>query len=134
MIEIDLVPGDGGIRLERRLAVFAGGIDGRVDIFELAGGGVVDDLRPSFVGFAEGDGVGVARTAIATESFVGQFGDVRAAHDDGNAGGADGVGDAIGLGDHAGHGADADESDVFVADILRDLRLRPWAGHCHRSG
>ena len=46
---------------------------------------------------------------------------MRPAHHDGNSGGANGVGHAIGLGDHASHGADADQPNVFVANILRDL-------------
>jgi len=122
-VEIDRLPGNLGVVFERRLAVFAGLIDRGVDIFELAEDGVVYDLRPGFIGFAEGDGVGVARAAVAAESFVSQFGDVGAAHDDGDSCGANRVGDAIGLGDHSGHGADADQSDVLIADVLRDLRL-----------
>ena len=102
---------------------FAGVVDGGINFFELAASGVVHDLGPGFVGFAEGDGVGVARAAIAAEGFVGEFRDVRSAHDDWHTGGADGVGDAIGLGDHAGHGADADQIDVLVAHVLRDLRF-----------
>ncbi len=121
LVEIDLVPGDDGIFFQRRLAFFSGVVDRGINFFELAASGIVDHLGPGLVGFAEGDGVGVARSAIAAEGFVGEFGDVRSAHDDFHPGGADGVGDAIGLGDHAGHGADADEVDFFIANILGDL-------------
>ena len=87
---------------------------------EFAAGGVVHNLRPRFIGFAESNGIGVARTAIAAEGFVGQLRHVRAAHDDRHSGGTDGVRHAIRLGDHAGHGTDAHESNVVIADILRD--------------
>ena len=47
------------------------GIDRRVNFFEFAAGGIVDNLRPGFIGFAESDRVGMARTAIAAERLVG---------------------------------------------------------------
>ena len=63
----------------------------------------------------------MARSAVAPERFVGQFGDVRSAHHDRHSGGANGVGHAIRLGDHSGHRADADQSDVFFSNEPRDL-------------
>ena len=89
-------------------------VDGRVNLLELAARGVRHNARPGFVGFAEGQGVGMARPAIAAQRFVGDFGDVRPTHDHGDAGGAQGVGDAVGFGDHAGHGADAHEPDASL--------------------
>ena len=109
--------------LQRRLALFAGFVDRAIDFFQLAARRVVHDLRPGFIGFAQSHGVGVARPAIAPQGLVGQFGDVRSAHHDLHSGRANGVGDAVGLRDHAGHGADADQIDLLVADVLRDLSL-----------
>ena len=120
LVEIDGVPGNYGIGLEGWFQFFACGIDRRVNLFELAAGGVFDNARPGVVGFAEGDGIGVAGAAIAAEGFVGHFRDVRSAHDHGHADGANGVGHAIGLGDHAGHGADADQIDFLFEDVAGD--------------
>ena len=120
LVEIDFVPGNGGVVLEAGLALLAEGVDGRVKIFQVAVCRVGDNLRPSFVGFAESNGVGMAGPATAAKGFVGFFGNVRAAHDDGNADGANGVRHAIGFGDHASHGADADETDFFVLDKFGD--------------
>ena len=120
LLEIDGVPGNHGILLEGGLEFLAGSVDWRVDVLQLTAGGVFDDAGPGVIGFAEGDGIGVARAAIAAEGFVGHFGDVRAAHDDGDTGGANRVSHAISLGDHAGHGADADQVDVVFADVTGD--------------
>jgi len=51
---------------------------------------------------------------------------MRTAHHDRNATGANGIGDAIRLRDHSGHGADADNPDVLFADVSRDLTLVHW--------
>ena len=37
---------------------------------DLAAGGVGDDARPGLIGFAERDGVGVTRSAVAADGFV----------------------------------------------------------------
>jgi len=120
LIEIDFVPGNRGIFLERRLAFLAEGVDGRVAIFESAARSVGDDGGPSFVGLAKSDRVGMTRATIAAESLVGFFRDVRAAHDHRHADGANGVSDAIGFGDHASHSADAHEADFLFADKIGD--------------
>ena len=62
----------------------------------------------------------MARAAVAAEGFVGHFGDVRAAHDYGNADGADRIRHAVSLGDHSGHGADADQINLLLDYISRD--------------
>src|SRR5208337_1652374 len=49
LVEIDLVPGNHGILLQRRLALLAKNIDGRINFFEFAANGVTDDPGPSFV-------------------------------------------------------------------------------------
>ena len=120
LLEIDGVPGNDGIGFERWLQFFAGGIDRRVNVFQFAAGGVFDDARPGVVGLAESDGIGVAGTAIAAEGFVRHFRDVRAAHDYGHADRAHGIGHAVGLGDHAGHGADADQINFLFEDVAGD--------------
>jgi hypothetical protein len=48
---------------------------------------------------------------LAAESLIRHFGDVRSAHHYPQAGGAKGVRHAVSVGDHAGHGADADQVD-----------------------
>ncbi len=119
-MEIDGVPGNYGIGFERWLQFFACGIDWRVNFFELAAGGVFDNAGPGVVGLAESDGIGMAGSAIAAQSFVGHFRDVRAAHDHGHAHGANGVGHAVGFGDHAGHGADANQINFLFDDVAGD--------------
>ena len=63
------------------------------------------------------------RAAISAERLIRHFGNVRPAHHDWHTRCANSVGHAVGLRDHPGHGADAYESDLLVAHILRDLRL-----------
>jgi hypothetical protein len=53
------------------------GIDGSVDFLEFAAGGIFDDARPGFIGFAEGQGVGMTGASVAAEGLVGDLGDVR---------------------------------------------------------
>ena len=121
--DIELVPRDPRIILEGGLLLLPEGIHGSIDFLQLAAGGVGNDARPGFIGFAERNGVGVTRSAVAAEGFVGAFGDVRPAHDYGHAGGAQGVGHAVGFGDHARHGADADESDFLIQRVLNQLGI-----------
>ena len=123
LMEVNRVPGDHGIRLQRRLALFACFVYGFVKVFEFAARGIVHNLRPSLVGFSEGNGVGVPRATVAAESFCEFFGHVRPAHNDGHSNRANGVGHAVGFGDHSRHGADADQSNVLFADELRNLRF-----------
>ncbi len=65
----------------------------------------------------------MAFPAFPAERFVGHFRDVRPAHHHRHAGRAHGIGHAVGLRDHARHGAYADESNIIFADVLRDARL-----------
>jgi hypothetical protein len=65
----------------------------------------------------------VTKTAIAAESFVRHFGDVRSTHHYGDADGADCVCHAIGLGDHSGHGADADQINFLLEHVAGDRRF-----------
>ncbi len=60
LVEIDFVPGNGGVVLEAGLALLTEGIDWRVEVLELTVCGVINDLRPGFVCFAESNGVGMA--------------------------------------------------------------------------
>ena len=120
LVEIDGVPGNDGIWLEGGLEFFAGGIDGRVNIFQLAARGIFHNVRPGVIGLAQSDGVGVTGAAIAAQSLVRHFGDVRAAHDHGHANGTNSIGHAIGFGDHAGHGADADKINLLFEHVASD--------------
>jgi hypothetical protein len=59
----------------------------------------------------------MARAAVATEGLVGQFGDVRTTHDHRDSRSTNGIGYAISLGNHSGHGANADQPDFLIADL-----------------
>ena len=65
----------------------------------------------------------MTRTPISTESLVGKFRDVRAAHDHGHSFRPNCIGDAIGFRHHPGHGSDADQSNIVIVDPLRDFSL-----------
>ena len=78
-------------------------------------------VREEGVGLAERDGVGMPEAAVSPERFVGLLGHMRSTHDDGDAGGADRVGDAVCLGDHPRHCPDADEADPPLAHEAHDL-------------
>ena len=121
------LPGNGGVVLQVGLAFLAEGVHGRVDFLQPAARGVFHDARPGFVGFAQRDRVGVARPAVAAQRFVRHFGDVRPAHHDGDAGGAQRVRHPVRLGHHAGHGADADQPDPSVRRRIAPAR-RPSLG------
>ncbi len=123
LLEVDRLPWNHRVILQRRLALLAKGIHWRINVFQLTAGGVFDNARPGGIGFAEGNRVGVARAAIAAERLVGHFGHVRSAHHYWNSGGANRIGHAIRLGNHSGHGADADQSNLVVAHKLRDPRF-----------
>src|SRR5207302_259120 len=115
LVEIYFVPGNRRIFLETRFAFLPKRIHWSVDILELAACGILDDLGPSFIGFTKSHRVGMARTAVSTEGFVGFFRDVRSAHHHRHPNGSDRIGHALGLGDHAGHRADPHKSDVLFA-------------------
>ena len=123
LVEINRLPGNHRILLERGLALFTSLVHRHIDFLQFAAGCVIHHLRPGFIGFAQSHSVGVARPAIAPQSFVGQLGDMRSAHHDFHSGGANRIRDAVGLGDHPGHGADADQVNLLVAHILGDLRF-----------
>ena len=70
----------------------------------------------------------MAGAAIAAEGLIRHFCNVRATHYNPNAGGTNGICHAVGLGDHSGHGADADQINLLIDHI---------AGNCslvHRLG
>src|SRR5207248_11390017 len=118
LIKVDRLPGNRGILLQRWLALFAAGVNWRVDLFEFTTDGIAHNERPGFVGFAESHSIGVTRAAIAAKRLIRKFCDVRSAHDYGHASGADRVRHTVSLGDHPSHGPDADQSDVAIADVL----------------
>ena len=66
------------------------------------------------------------RTAIPSERLARNLRNVRTAHHDGNAHGADRIGDAVRLGDHSGHCADADKADSPLLDESDKFRVREW--------
>ncbi len=62
----------------------------------------------------------MAFTAVAPQRLVKFFGDVRTAHHHWNANRANGVGHAIGLGDHSCHCADSNQVNILLAHVARD--------------
>jgi hypothetical protein len=123
LTQIYFVPRDRRIVLQRGFALLATIIDWRIGFFQRATCGVCDDLWPSFIGFTESDGVGVARSAVAAEGFVEFFGNVRATHHYGHTNGANRISHAIGLRNHSCHRADADKADILFAYVSRDAFL-----------
>src|SRR5262249_55204651 len=84
---------------------------------------IFHNFRPGLIGFAQGNGIGMARPAIAAESLIGLFGHVRPPHYHRNSRRPNGISHAIRPGDHPGHGTNAHEPDVLVADELRNFSL-----------
>ena len=123
MTQIYFVPRDRRIVFQRRFAFLAKIVDWRVGFFQRATCGVLDNFWPSFIGFAEGDGVGVARPAVAAEGFVEFLGDMRSTHHNGHANGANRIGHTIGLRNHSCHRADADQADIVFTYVSRDAVL-----------
>ena len=70
----------------------------------------------------------MTRFAVAPERFVGNLGYMRSAHDDWNTCGTDRIRHAVRLGNHAGHGADPDQSNPFGDSELDQF------GVAHRPG
>src|SRR5438445_11071820 len=101
-------------------ALLASLINWRVGILELAARGIINYLRPGFIGFTEGHSVGMPRPAASTKRLVGQFCHVRSAHHDRNSCDPNSIRHTIRLGYHSGHGADDDESNPLFAHETRD--------------
>ena len=70
LVDIESVPRNQRIVLQCGLLLLPEGIHGRIDFLELSAGGVGDDARPGFVGFAERNGIGVTRSAVAAQGFI----------------------------------------------------------------
>ena len=124
LLQVDAFPRYGRIVLKRRFDVFARRIQRRrVHLAKCAACSVLDNLGPRVVRFAQRDGIRMTRPAVAAERFIGNLGDVWTTHHDLGAGGANGVGHAIGTGSHAGHRADAGQLDVVGANIVAEFSL-----------
>src|ERR1700738_1362525 len=82
LFQIELIPGNHGVRLETRLSLFAGFVNGFINLLQLARRGIRDDLRPGFVSLTKRHCIGVTRTSISTQSLVGHFRDVGASPHD----------------------------------------------------
>jgi hypothetical protein len=79
-----------------------------VHLLQLTARSVSDDFGPGLIRFAHRHGIGVTRSAVLSEGFIGNLGHVWSAHDDGNTRDADGICHAVRLGNHPGHSADPD--------------------------
>jgi hypothetical protein len=73
-----------------------------------------------FIRFTESDGINVAWSP-SPQRFIRNFANMRPAHHDQDAGGANCVCHAVSFLSHSGHGADADQSDVLLANKLNDF-------------
>src|SRR5512143_420999 len=65
----------------------------------------------------------MASSAIAPQSLVGQFCDMRTSHYDRNARSTHGIRHLVGFPDHASHSSDSDQTDVLLPDILNQFCL-----------
>ena len=120
LLQIDGVPGNRRIGLQRGFAFLAKGVDRSVGLLQSAANRVLYNARPSLVSFTKRHRIRVTRAAGTAQRFIGHFRDVRTAHDHGHADRADSIGHAIGLGDHASHRANAHQSDVLFFHKLRN--------------
>ncbi len=100
---------------------FPDAISRSVDLLELAASRIFHDQRPCVIRLAQGQRVGMTRSAIAPERFLGNFGYMRSAHDNRDTGGTDRIRHTVGFGDHAGHRPDPDQSDPFVDNELDQI-------------
>src|SRR5260370_26600919 len=71
LVDIQPVPRNQRIVLQRGLLLLPEGIHRRVDFLELSAGGIGDDARPGFVGFTERNRIGVTWSAVAAQGFIG---------------------------------------------------------------
>ena len=126
LFQIELIPGNHGVRLQTRLSLFAGFVNGFINLLQLARRGIRDDLGPGFVGLTKRHGIRVTRTAVPTQSLVGHFRNVWASHHDWHTCGADSVGHAIGSGNHSGHRANANQPDLLLTYEVYQLLLVHW--------
>ena len=106
-----------------QLALFAGFVNRFVNVFKLTARGIIDDLRPGFIGFSQSNRIGVTRATILAESLFKFFSDMWTAHDDRHSDGANCIGHAVGLRDHSSHRANANQPNLLVEHELCDLRF-----------
>ena len=121
--KVNGVPGNNGIFLQRRLLLLAKDVHGSVNIFEFSLDGVGYNLRPGGIGFTERHRITVTFAPVAAQGFVGHLGYVRPTHHHRHPHGAHGVAHAIGLGDHARHGTNANQSNLMFQHIRGQSRL-----------
>ena len=121
LIKVHPVPGDCRIIVERRLDLFAGGIDGGINFLQAPALGIGDDARPGLIGLAQGDGIGVPRAAIASEGLVRNFRDMRASHHYRNSFGANGVCHSVSLRHHPRHSANPGQLDALLSKVLDEF-------------
>ncbi len=92
-----------------------------VNFFEFSARGVFNNQRPGLVRFAERHCVGITRSAVATDRFIGTLRNVRTAHDDRHARGANRTGNAISFRNHPRHRPNPDKPDLVLLHELYDL-------------
>src|SRR5438445_623959 len=95
----------------------------KIVILPRSGRGIFNNLRPRLIGFAEGDRIRMSWLAVSTQRFIGHFGHMGAAHYYRHAGSANGVGHPVGLLNHSGHRADADQANVLFAKEPHQLLI-----------
>src|ERR1700681_1756352 len=81
LIEIHAVPRDLWILGERGLHFLSKCVLGCVGLLQRSALRIRNNAWPGCICLAEGHGVSVARSAIASQGFIGHFGDMRTTHD-----------------------------------------------------
>ena len=123
MLQVQLVPGDLRIIVQRRLDLAACSVDRQVDFLQGAALGIGDNLRPSLVGLAQRDRIRVAKSAITSQGLVRNLGDVGTSHDHPNACGAHRVRHPVGFRGHPRHGANPHQFHAVLANVGCQLLL-----------
>src|SRR5438067_496079 len=128
LLQIHRIPRNCRIRLQAGLSFFTLFVKRRVSIFQPAARSILDYLRPCLISFAERNRVGMLRATVAAKSFVGQFRYVGSAHYHRHARRPNRIGNAIGLGNHPGHGSNPDQADFLLLNEPYQFLVGHWLG------
>ena len=123
LAQIEFVPRNARIILQRRFDFFPGRIHGEVDLLQRAVRGIFDESRPCVIGLSKRYSVDMPRSTIASERFIGNFSDVGPAHNHKCAGRSRGVGHLVCARGHPRHRADPNQSDLVPGDEVPQVRF-----------
>src|ERR1041384_487762 len=123
LIQVHSLPGNRGIWLKTGLSIFTLVIYWRIDLLEPAVCGILDYLRPGFVGLTKSNSISVARPAILAQRLVRNFSHVRSAHHNRYTRSSNSISHAVSLRYHPRHRADTDKLDVLFANESYEVFL-----------